>query len=295
MPRPIAVVTGANRGLGFEAAKGIAAAGFDIVLAVRSAERGRDAAARLRQAVPDAAFHVADGYEATDAKAVAAAAERIAADVGGRVDVLVNNAGEYVHPEDRKAHSPSELATRQIAISYTAPLAFTAALAPLAMRDGGRVVTVTGGLAYPAMVFPRAPEGSAAAALRDRWKAAESPAAVAALLNEYRTVVETDPEGRDAAAHGWPVANPYGIAKLALMACATSAPRHVGVFRTGAVTVNTMCPGFCKTDMTRGKGVRTPAQGADTMVWLATADDVAGVTGKHFSSRKQVDWRTAKW
>ena len=292
MSRALAVVTGANRGLGFEAAKGLALAGLDVAMVVRGAEAGKEAAAKLKEAAPDATFHVVDGFEARDNAAVADVANRVAA--LGNVAALINNAGLFVYPEDRKAHSPLELTKTQIAVNYTAPLLMTAGLSTV-LAPGARVVNVTGGLAYPAMVFAKAKDGSAAAEIRERWKSARSPAEVATLVNEYTAIVEADPSGANAAKHGWPVQEHYGIAKLALMACSATAAANVPMFRDNGVTVNTMCPGFCKTDMTKGKGKFTPAQGADTMVWLATSADVAGVSGKHFSQRKAVDWRTARW
>jgi len=58
------------------------------------------------------------------------------------------------------------------------------------------------------------------------------------------------------------------------------------------ILINSMCPGFVKTDMTGGANspaTRTPEEGADTAVWLATIDD-KGPRGGFFSERKQYDW-----
>jgi len=58
------------------------------------------------------------------------------------------------------------------------------------------------------------------------------------------------------------------------------------------ILINSMCPGFVKTDMTGGqnsKATRTPEEGADTAVWLATVDD-KGPRGGFFRERKPIEW-----
>jgi NAD(P)-dependent dehydrogenase (short-subunit alcohol dehydrogenase family) len=77
------LITGANKGLGYEAARRLLAAGHDVWVAARDPERGRAAAERL-----GARFVALD---VTDDASVAAAAETVAA--AGGLDVLVNNAG----------------------------------------------------------------------------------------------------------------------------------------------------------------------------------------------------------
>ncbi len=83
-------VTGANRGLGFETARRLVAAGHTVYVGSRNADRGRAAAERL-----DAR---AVQLDVNDDKSVAAAAETIAE--GGGLDVLVNNAGIQVEMTD---------------------------------------------------------------------------------------------------------------------------------------------------------------------------------------------------
>jgi NAD(P)-dependent dehydrogenase (short-subunit alcohol dehydrogenase family) len=78
------LITGANKGLGHEAARRLIAAGHDVWAAARDADRGRAAAEEL-----GARFVALD---VTDDASVAAAVERVAAESGG-LDVLVNNAG----------------------------------------------------------------------------------------------------------------------------------------------------------------------------------------------------------
>ncbi|NEN05054.1 SDR family NAD(P)-dependent oxidoreductase [Diaminobutyricibacter tongyongensis] len=82
----VALVTGANQGVGRQVAKELVAAGHTVFVGSRNLERGRAAAKELG---PGA---IAVQLDVTDAESIAAAADRIRTEVG-RLDVLVNNAG----------------------------------------------------------------------------------------------------------------------------------------------------------------------------------------------------------
>ena len=81
----VALVTGANQGIGFQIAKELAANGFTVLVGSRNFERGEAAA---REVGPDA---LALQLDVTDRASIAAAAERVRNELG-RLDVLVNNA-----------------------------------------------------------------------------------------------------------------------------------------------------------------------------------------------------------
>ncbi len=83
---PVALVTGANKGIGLEIAKGLAAQGFTVLVGSRSLENGKTAAQSI-----GAQAHVLE-LDVTVQASIAAAAERIRTEFG-RLDVLVNNAG----------------------------------------------------------------------------------------------------------------------------------------------------------------------------------------------------------
>ena len=90
----IALVTGANKGIGREIAGQLAALGHTVVVGARGAEDGEQVAAELRAAGRDAVAVVLD---VTDPASVAAAAETIEARFG-RLDALINNAGVSGRP-----------------------------------------------------------------------------------------------------------------------------------------------------------------------------------------------------
>src|SRR6266850_7571092 len=84
--KPVALVTGANKGIGLQIAKDLAAHGFTVLVGSRNLQDGETAAKSLGT---DA---LAIQLDVTDQASVAAAAERIRKELG-RLDVLVNNAG----------------------------------------------------------------------------------------------------------------------------------------------------------------------------------------------------------
>ena len=94
-----AVVTGANSGIGFQAARVLAERGAAVVLACRDPGRARDAAARIAGAAPGASLSVVRLDLASLASVREAAAELRAGH--GRLDLLINNAGLMMPPYGR--------------------------------------------------------------------------------------------------------------------------------------------------------------------------------------------------
>ena len=87
----LAVVTGANSGLGFETARVLAARGASVVLAVRDAEKGKAAAARIAATAPGADVMV-QSLDLASLDSIRAAAGELRARHPG-IDLLINNAG----------------------------------------------------------------------------------------------------------------------------------------------------------------------------------------------------------
>lgn len=86
----VALVTGANRGIGREVARQLAERGYDVLLSARDGEKAAAAAAELAQSTGAKVTPLT--LDVADPDSIAAAAERVRADPG-RLDVLVNNAG----------------------------------------------------------------------------------------------------------------------------------------------------------------------------------------------------------
>jgi NAD(P)-dependent dehydrogenase (short-subunit alcohol dehydrogenase family) len=134
----LAVVTGANAGLGYEIARGLAAAGAQVVLACRSEQRAEAAAGRLREAVPGASVDVRR-LDLADLASVRAFADGLAAE-HDRLDLLVNNAGLMAVDESRTADGFE----MQLGVNHLGHFALTAHLLPLLTRTrGSRVATMS--------------------------------------------------------------------------------------------------------------------------------------------------------
>nr|WP_042179623.1 oxidoreductase [Kibdelosporangium sp. MJ126-NF4]CEL13922.1 probable oxidoreductase/Short-chain dehydrogenase [Kibdelosporangium sp. MJ126-NF4]CTQ88289.1 probable oxidoreductase/Short-chain dehydrogenase [Kibdelosporangium sp. MJ126-NF4] len=138
----LAVVTGANSGLGLVTARELARAGAHVVMAVRDTDRGAGAAERIREAVPDASLELRQ-LDLADLASVREFAEQLA-DRHDGLDLLINNAGVMALPF-RTTVDGFEL---QFGTNHLGHFALTGRLAGLlTRRAGARVVTVSSGLA----------------------------------------------------------------------------------------------------------------------------------------------------
>jgi NAD(P)-dependent dehydrogenase (short-subunit alcohol dehydrogenase family) len=97
----VAVVTGANSGLGYEIAKGLVDLGAEVVMACRSTDRGESARRDLEREVPGASVSVLD-LDLADLESVAAFADAFG-EAHDELDVLVNNAGVMALPRRETA------------------------------------------------------------------------------------------------------------------------------------------------------------------------------------------------
>ena len=134
----VAVVTGANGGLGLSTARALAAAGGDVVIAARNQERAAEAMDRIRDGVPDARLTVVELDLGSLDSVQAAAAQILAAHE--TIDLLVNNAGVMGIPEGRTADGFE----MQFGVDHLGHFALTARLLPALLKAAAaRVVTVT--------------------------------------------------------------------------------------------------------------------------------------------------------
>ena len=134
----VAVVTGANSGLGLEVARELARKGGHVVMAARDQAKAEAARASIHDQVPDASLEL-QPLDLASLASVRQAAARILAGHPS-VDVLVNNAGVMAVPE-RRTEDGFEL---QLAVNHLGHFALTAQLLPALLRGSdARVVSVT--------------------------------------------------------------------------------------------------------------------------------------------------------
>jgi NAD(P)-dependent dehydrogenase (short-subunit alcohol dehydrogenase family) len=136
----VAVVTGANTGLGFETAKALAAHGATVVLAVRDLDKGRAAAQRILAAAPDATPQVSlQHLDLTSLDSVRAAAAELRA-AHPEIGLLVNNAG-VMYPPRQVTKDGFEL---QFGTNHLGHFALTGLLLDALLPvPGSRIVTVS--------------------------------------------------------------------------------------------------------------------------------------------------------
>jgi NAD(P)-dependent dehydrogenase (short-subunit alcohol dehydrogenase family) len=133
-----AVVTGANSGLGLAAARALAGAGADVVLACRNSEKGKAAVASIRADLPDASLAL-EALDLSSLDSVRAFAERFCAGHES-LDLLINNAGVMAPPR-RQTADGFEL---QLGTNHLGHFALTGLLLEkLQGRENARVVTVS--------------------------------------------------------------------------------------------------------------------------------------------------------
>jgi NAD(P)-dependent dehydrogenase (short-subunit alcohol dehydrogenase family) len=236
--KAIALVTGANKGIGKEIARGLAANGLTVLVGARDEALGTDAATELAAEGRDVRYvHV----DVTDEATLSVAAKQIEAEFG-KLDVLINNAG--ISGGTAGVPSRTDLASMRKVFDTNVfgVVATTNAMLPLLRKaSAGRIVNVSSGL------------GSLSA----------------------HSTKDTQ----------LPILLSYNTSKTALNAITVQYAREL---KDTSITVNACCPGYCATDLNGHSGPRTPAQGAQIAIALATAQD--GPTGGYFDDDGEVAW-----
>jgi NAD(P)-dependent dehydrogenase (short-subunit alcohol dehydrogenase family) len=252
----VALVTGANKGIGFEVARQLGEAGFLVLLGARDIGRGVAAAATL-----ESEGHCVrlEHLDVTDESSIAAAAKRIS-NSPGRLDVLVNNAGILSDGEfngldefgEPIVTPPSQVAVNVMRSTYEANIfgavAVTNAMLPLIRcSPAGRIVNVSSRLAGFFLAQSCCLPGN---------------------HDHYLNLLA------------------YNSSKAAL--------NHVTLqyaieLRQTSVKVNSADPGHCATDINGRLGDRPPSEAARVIVQLATLSE-GGPTGAFIGEDGPQPW-----
>ncbi|CAN6568054.1 unnamed protein product [Malus baccata var. baccata] len=286
-----AVVTGANKGVGFGTVKQLASKGVVVVLTARDEKRGLEALEKLKDfGISDlVVFHQLD---VTDSASAAVLADFVKTQFG-KLDILVNNAainGSMVNPEAfisaATAKKPEEinwneiptipnyeLAEECLKTNYYGTKRVTEALLPLLqLSDSPRIVNVSTGAAK-LMNFPN---GWPKEVLSDAETLTEER--IDSVLSGF---LEDSKRGLQDIKIWPPVFPPYTVSKAALNAYTRILAKKYPNF-----CINCGSPGFVKTDMSFNAGILTIDEGAESIVRLALLPN-GGSTGLYFS-RKEI-------
>jgi NAD(P)-dependent dehydrogenase (short-subunit alcohol dehydrogenase family) len=252
----VCLITGANSGLGLATAEALARLGARVHLLCRDAVRGEEAVLWVKQSCRSKTVYL-DLVDVSERSSIRAFVKRFREQ---RVDVLIHNAavlpGSYLQTSDG-----IELT---LATNLAGPYLLTHLLMPkLQAAAGGRVIFVSSG----------------------------------GMFTQKLDVeeLESEPKGFDGVAA-------YARTKRALVLLAGLMAEK---YASGSVTFNSMHPGWADTPAVRTslpvfyrltKGIlRSPSEGADTIVWLAASAKAAGVTGGFFFDREPQDQYPLPW
>ena len=210
--KKVALVTGANKGIGFEIARQLAQLDITVLMGARDQDRGISACEHLRSSGLDAHFIPVD---VTRVISLEAAIGRIRDDFR-RLDILVNNAGIQIDTQS----------------------------GIMKANGYGRIVNMASTLG--SLTEIASPDSPHHAVLSPAYRLSKT------LLNGITVLLAKELRGSN-------------------------------------ILVNSVCPGWVRTDMGGDEAPLTPEQGADTPVWLATLTD-DGPTGGFFRERQPIPW-----
>jgi carbonyl reductase 1 len=260
----VAVVSGANRGIGLEIARKLGQRGLRVVLGSRSLEAGEACARTLASEGHTVEARQLDVASDASVRSLAEALER----AYGGIDVLVNNAGVALDGFDER------VAARTLDVNFFGAMRLTDALLPR-MRAGGRVVMVSSGMGEIAGVSP---------ALGEQFMRPDlSREALIALAKKFVADVAAGRHRQE----GWPT-SAYRVSKISVNALTRILARELAD-DPRKILVNTCCPGWVRTAMGGPGAPTSPEQGAETPVWLALLPE-GGPTGGFFREKKPIPW-----
>ena len=236
----VVLITGSNKGIGYEAARQLGENGMHILIGARDPQRGLDAADRLAQ---DGISARSVTIDVSDSTSIAQALADIEA-IEGQLDVLVNNAGIGL---EQTLPSQLDIATLRATMetNFFGAFSTTKAFLPLIKAaPAGRIVNVSSSLG--SLLHLSDPQWVGSGRLYPAYSMSKT------ALNALTALVSIELHGTDA-------------------------------------KINSVEPGFTKTDMTGGQGFQTAADAARVIVKYATIG-ADGPNGGYFDINGRLPW-----
>ncbi|XP_070259783.1 carbonyl reductase [NADPH] 1-like [Myotis yumanensis] len=271
----VALVTGANKGIGLAIARDLCRQfSGDVVLTARDTARGRAAVQQLQAEGLSPRFHQLD---IQDLQSIRALRDFLRKEYGG-LDVLVNNAAiGFTVNDPTPFHIKAEVTMKT---NFFGTRDVSTELLPL-IKPQGRVVNVS------SMESLRALK-NCSPELQQKFRSDTiSEEELVGLMNKF---VE---DARNGVYHreGWSNRT-YGVSKIGVTVLSRIHARNLSAHRSGdKILLNACCPGWVRTDLTGPQAPKSPEEGAETPVFLALLpSDAEGPHGQFLFEKKVEQW-----
>ena len=267
----IALVTGANKGIGLAISRALSASKnprVHVLLGSRDAQRGEVAVQQLKK---EGSTNVESiSLDISDVSSIQRAAADIRSRYGG-LDILINNAG-YASKGDA---FDADIARRTLATNYYGTRDAFTHFAPL-LRPHGRVVNVSSMSGRSALHSMSA----------ERRQQIMDPALTIPQLDALMEEFVRDVDEGKYKERGWPK-TAYGVSKAAVTMLTRIQAREQ---KERSILINSCCPGWVRTDMAGDRAPKSPDQGAITPVKLALLPDGEKTTGRFWEDEQVKDY-----
>nr|CAB3228058.1 carbonyl reductase [NADPH] 1-like [Phallusia mammillata] len=266
----VAVVTGANRGIGLAIVKSLAAK-FDgtVYLTARDHSKGNEAVNQIRNEGLSIKFHQLD---IDDHASIKTLHEYLQSEYGG-LDVLINNAGIKMKDDQASKARPV------INTNFFGTLAISKTVLPI-IKPNGRVVNIAGFISAMAMK-------KCSADLQKEFRSEDiTEDQLIKHMEEFVTLAEQGKHVQSGYAD-----MPYGVSKIGVAVVSKILAKQLQNMGKKDVLLNSCCPGWVHTDMGGPKAPKTPKQGAETPVYLALLPpNTYEPHGKYVSGKRVQKW-----
>ena len=235
----VVLVTGANRGLGFETSRQLAKQGFKVYMGCRNIENGNLASETLKSEGLNVQAVKLDVTKTADIRNFL----NVLKDEKDTLDVLINNAGVFLESDGPEDHSNASvlkvdpvIILKTIEANTMGPLKIVQSIVPMMIENGnGRIINISSGMG----------------------------------------------QLKDMSGH-WPG---YRMSKTSLNALTKILDHELSEYN---ISVNSVCPGWVRTDMGGKNASLSVEEGVATTVWLATCENPP--MGQFIRDKKSIDW-----